>query len=78
MWGPIGDKDQPMNSIKQNVSQEYKACAGRGCQNTGIHRLEIRFLHKSGWFCNACKTSLIADNLVANFRSDDDLIPFDR
>jgi hypothetical protein len=52
-----------MNPIKQEASQEYKECAGKGCQNAGIHYLKIVFLNKRGWFCDSCKSSLIADNL---------------
>ena len=59
-----------MNPSKQGVLQGYKVCAGKGCQNIGIHYLEVQFLHKYGWFCDSCKCTLVADNLVVIDASD--------
>ncbi len=52
-----------MNSIKLDVSARYKECAGKGCQNAGIHCLKVVFVNRVGWFCDSCKSSLMADNL---------------
>ena len=52
-----------MNSIELDVSARYKECAAKGCQNEGIHCLKVVFVNRIGWFCDSCKTSLIADNL---------------
>ena len=52
-----------MNSIKIDVSARYKECAGKGCQNEGIHCLKVVFVNRVGWFCDSCKSSLMADNL---------------
>jgi hypothetical protein len=52
------------NSTKQDASQEYRECAGKGCQNIGVHYLKIVFLNKFGWFCASCRDSLIIDKLV--------------
>jgi hypothetical protein len=54
-----------MNSTKQWAHQGYKECAGKGCQNPGVHCLKILFLNKDGWFCDCCKRSLVEANLVA-------------
>jgi hypothetical protein len=53
-----------MNSTKQDASQEYKECAGKGCQNMGVHYLKIVFLNKFGWFCDDCKNDLLSDRLA--------------
>jgi hypothetical protein len=53
-----------MNSIKSDVFTRYKECAGRGCQNIGVHNLKIIFLNKSGWFCDDCRNGLILDKLI--------------
>jgi hypothetical protein len=52
-----------MNPIIQDVSRGYKHCAGKGCQNEGFHCLKVVFVNRVGWFCDSCKSSLIADNL---------------
>jgi hypothetical protein len=56
--------NQPMDSSKQDTLQEFKECAGRGCSNPAIHKLEILYIKKIGWFCGFCKCSLVADGLV--------------
>ena len=53
-----------MSSIKLDVIPKYKECAGRGCQNAGVHYLEIIFLDKGGWFCKPCRNNLIENDLV--------------
>jgi hypothetical protein len=55
-----------MNSTNQYAIQEYKQCAGKGCPKQGIRHLKIRYINKFGWFCDSCKTNLMAENLVIN------------
>ena len=54
-----------MNSISTcSVSPEFKVCAGRDCNKTGIHELEIKYIHKKGGFCESCKNVLMEQGLV--------------
>jgi hypothetical protein len=53
-----------MNANNDFKIQEYKACAGRKCNNIAKHFLTIVLIKKSGWFCEKCKQSLQADDLV--------------
>jgi hypothetical protein len=48
-----------------NVNKhKYKECAGRNCKNAGISNLKIKYIHKSGWFCNSCKNDLKEADLI--------------
>lgn len=51
--------------INQNTV-EYKICAGRYCNNRGIHALSIVYIHKIGNFCDSCKKELEKYGLVKN------------
>ena len=53
-----------MNPIKQEASQEYKECAGKGCQNEGKIELTVQYLNKRGCFCESCAEDLICLGLV--------------
>jgi hypothetical protein len=53
-----------MNSTNQKASQEYKECAGKGCQDAGSYYLKIIYLNKSGWFCELCRNDLMLSGLV--------------
>jgi|GEM_PF-2228245 len=53
-----------MNPIKQGTPQEYKECAGKGCQNAGSYHLKIIYLNKSGWFCERCRNYLTVSGLA--------------
>jgi hypothetical protein len=48
-----------MNSIKRNILQEFKQCAGRGCERKAETALEIRYLHKKAYFCDSCAADLL-------------------
>ncbi|NOJ32653.1 MAG: hypothetical protein DA329_10995 [Candidatus Nitrosocosmicus sp.] len=48
-----------MISTNTNTTQEYKQCAGKNCENTGIVQLEIKFVKKKGLFCEQCTSELI-------------------
>jgi len=53
-----------MNPTEQDHFQPYKECAGTRCSNKGKHYLKIRYVNKTGWFCESCKKSLSADGLI--------------
>jgi hypothetical protein len=59
-----------MTPNKKSSSQSFNLCAGKECQNIGIHSLEVRYVHKKGWFCDSCTNNLVADNLVEEKRID--------
>jgi hypothetical protein len=67
-----------MDSIKEQAFHAYKQCAGKGCQNIGVHRLWIRFIHKSGLFCDSCKNALLESGLIDNkiMNNDSDRVNF--
>lgn len=52
-------------SDSENVFEDIKPCAGKGCRNTGTNALEVMYINKIGWFCDSCKSTLLKDNLVA-------------
>lgn len=54
----------PSNITMDNVSKKYNNCAGKGCRNHGTNRLQIVFIHKTGWFCNSCTEELVKYKLV--------------
>ena len=60
-----------INQHRKDVHQGYKECAGKKCQNVGIHSLNIRYVYKRGWFCDSCKANLVTENLVEVIGSDD-------
>ena len=61
------DKNQIFsNNTSDNGVQEYKVCAGKGCNNIGIHNLMIIYINKRGYFCNSCKIELEKLCLVTN------------
>ncbi len=53
-----------MNPIKQDVSQEYKQCAGKGCQKEGKIILTVQYINKVGHFCESCYADLLRLGLV--------------
>ena len=55
-----------MKSIILDDLAKYKECAGKGCQNVGIHHLKVLCLNKLGWFCDHCRNGLISDGLVVD------------
>lgn len=48
-----------MDRTHNNTEQQYKHCAGKNCQNAGLIELEIRYVKKTGFFCNFCTKELI-------------------
>jgi hypothetical protein len=41
-----------------------KKCAGKGCERLGTRILKLRFLNKTGIFCDVCANSLLAEDLA--------------
>ena len=54
-----------MSVTQINKSLEnLKICAGKNCPNTGIKILKIKYLHKTGWFCENCTKKLSKEELI--------------
>ena len=48
-----------MNSNNLNASEEFKRfCAGKGCDKRAVKQMVIKFVHKTGWFCDSCAAEL--------------------
>jgi hypothetical protein len=58
------DKQSLSNNSIDSVIQEFKPCAGKGCNNLGVHRLSIIYINKTGLFCETCKKELERCGLV--------------
>jgi hypothetical protein len=58
--------DKGSASTSDNMCKEtrYKLCPVRFCNNIGIHFLEVKYIHRYGWFCDHCKESLEVNGLV--------------
>ena len=52
------------NAHYETTEYKYKTCAGKGCNNTGIHYLSIIYINKTGLFCETCKNELEQCGLV--------------
>jgi hypothetical protein len=48
-----------MNFNTHYNSEEYKQCAGKGCKEEGKTLLKIKYLQKTGYFCNFCTSELL-------------------
>jgi hypothetical protein len=44
--------------------EQYKQCAGKGCKSEGKTLLKIKYLQKTGYFCNFCTSELLQLGLV--------------
>jgi hypothetical protein len=53
-----------MNSTSNNVSIEYRKCAGKGCDRVGRTILKVRYLNKTGLFCDSCVDDLVAADIA--------------
>jgi hypothetical protein len=50
----------PMTSNSIDAPREYKdICAGIGCRNIPSVCLMIKYVKKSGWFCDDCAQDLL-------------------
>ena len=54
------------NNTYDTSIQGYNTCAGKGCNNIGIHNLMIIYINKRGVFCDSCKIELEKLCLVTN------------
>jgi hypothetical protein len=52
------------NHYYYDSSREPIKCVGLGCNNNATSLLKIRYLNKSGHFCQACKNELIKSDLI--------------
>ena len=41
------------------TTEEFKKCAGKGCNHIGNTILRIKFIQKEGAFCEDCATDLL-------------------
>ena len=57
-YGVVSDIQGTLHTYKE------QECAGKDCRNRGIHLLKVRFLNKSGLFCDSCKNDLVSHDLV--------------
>ena len=54
-----------MNSNISYTTEQFKQfCAGKGCQNEGTTFLRIKYLKKTGYFCDSCKIELLRLDLA--------------
>jgi hypothetical protein len=44
---------------REQVQTGIVDCAGKGCRKKGIKLLEIKFIKKSGFFCDSCSSELL-------------------
>ena len=44
--------------------EEYKTCAGKGCDRIGIHLRKIIYFNKSAYFCDKCIDDLDKSGLL--------------
>jgi hypothetical protein len=59
-----------MVSRTNNTSLEYKKCAGKGCNRVGRIILKVRYLNKTGLFCDCCVNDLVASDLAIKVEDD--------
>lgn len=53
-----------MTSINLNSIAEYKHCAGRNCPKIGKNTLVIKYINKTGNFCDSCSKDLLEQELA--------------
>jgi hypothetical protein len=51
-------------TILKDTEQFKQFCVGRGCNKKGVRQLVIKFVHKTGWFCDTCAADLVRLGLV--------------
>jgi hypothetical protein len=69
---------QPSNNSSKYKKPEYKissssssSCDGIGCINLAIHRVNILYLTKPGFFCDACTKYLQKAGVVISSKAID-------
>ena len=53
-----------LNARSSHSAKELKYCAGKGCQKVGKIVLKIKYLGKSGYFCDSCTDELLQQDLA--------------
>lgn len=54
-----------MRSMDFTVDNTGKNCVGRDCERIGTRILKLRFLNKTGIFCEVCAEDLLAADLAS-------------
>jgi hypothetical protein len=64
--------DSQSHSISNTKSEPrgYKVCAIRECENVASVRLEIKFIHRYGWFCVVCAGELETADVILSKVTD--------
>lgn len=52
------EKKSAPNLALNNNFHEFSVCAGRSCNNKGIHPIRIIYINKTGFFCDNCKKDI--------------------
>jgi hypothetical protein len=52
------------SDIGSNSAAEPQRCSGKNCTNYGTNLLEIRFIVKTGYFCDVCTEDLVNERLA--------------
>ena len=60
------NSQSPDNNDSNNENDEYKICAGKGCNNIGIHLRKIIYFNKTAYFCDKCIDDLDQSGLLIN------------
>jgi hypothetical protein len=58
-----------VDSIDLNNGEKYKICAGKDCKNISKAQLKIKYINKTGHFCESCTEYLLQNELAIT--SDD-------
>ncbi len=53
------------------LTDKYKECDGKNCKNTAIHHLKIKYINKTGNFCQRCTNDLLRSDLAAEIQERD-------
>jgi hypothetical protein len=59
-----------MRSINFRFDNAKKRCTGRDCERIGTKILKLRFLNRTGIFCEACAEDLLAADLASNVEDE--------
>jgi hypothetical protein len=53
-----------VSDIGNNSAAKPQRCSGKNCTNYGTNLLEIRFIVKTGYFCDLCTKDLLNEGLA--------------
>ena len=57
----MSKKITPNNNINKH---EYKTCAGLNCSNKPKSTLKVKYINKTGYFCQRCTDDLLESELA--------------